>query len=112
MSPPELGRLGTAAVALAVARDLGWVFREQPFDDYGIDALVEIVENGFVSGKLFALQIKSGLGWFRNLSSDGWWYRPSTSHASYWKNHSVPVVIVLYNPETGTCYWQVVSHDS
>jgi Domain of unknown function (DUF4365)/Domain of unknown function (DUF4263) len=112
MSPPELGRLGTAAVALAVARDLGWVFREQPFDDYGIDALVEIIEDGFVSGKLFALQIKSGLGSFRNLSSDGWWYHPSTSHALYWKNHSVPVVIVLYNPETGTCYWQVVSHDS
>jgi hypothetical protein len=88
------------------------VFREQPFDDYGIDALVEIVEDGFVSGKLFALQIKSGLGWFRNPSSNGWWYRPHAGHALYWKNHSVPVVVVIYNPETGTCYWQVVSDDS
>ena len=72
MSPSELGHLGTAAVALAVARDLRWVFREQPFDDYGIDALVEIVEDWFVSGKLFALQIKSGLGWFKNPNSSGW----------------------------------------
>jgi hypothetical protein len=112
MSPRELDHLGTAAVALTVARDLGWLFREQPLDDYGIDALVEVVDDGFVTGKLFALQIKSGLSFFREPSSNGWRYRPRASDALYWRDHSVPVVVVLYNPETGTCYWQVVSHGS
>ena len=112
MSTPELDHLGTAAVALTVARDLGWVFREQPLYDYGVDALVEVVDDGLVTGKLFALQIKSGLTFFREPSSDGWRYRPRESDALYWRDHSVPVVVVLYNPETGTCYWQIVNHDS
>jgi len=50
MSPLELDRLGTTAVALIVARDLGWVFREQPLYDYGVDPLVEVVDDGLVTG--------------------------------------------------------------
>lgn len=87
---------------------LAWLFR-QPTDDFGIDAQVEIVDDDIVIGKLLALQIKSGATWFGEPGPGGWWYRPDTDHVQYWTNHSLPVVIVLYSPETEFCYWQLVN---
>jgi hypothetical protein len=46
-------RLGVAEVGQIVQRDLGWIFREQPVADVGIDAHIEQVEeSGFPTGKL------------------------------------------------------------
>lgn len=38
------GRIGVAEVASRVER-IGWLFREQPIHDTGIDAIVEIVDD-------------------------------------------------------------------
>src|SRR5579862_1661987 len=38
--PPRTGRMGVSAAAL-VFETWGWLFREQPVEDYGIDAHVE-----------------------------------------------------------------------
>ena len=54
------GRVGVYAVALAIEKSLGWILREQPTSDHGIDAHVEIVDERDVTGRLIALQIKSG----------------------------------------------------
>lgn len=108
----KVAALGVTTVRLAVERELEWVFREQPTDDYGIDAQVEIVEGGIVSGKLLGFQIKSGLSWFGEPSGEGWWYRPDAGHVRYWINHSLPVVVVLFHPETRRCHWQLVSQDA
>jgi hypothetical protein len=64
--------LGVTLAKLAVEKELKWVFREQPSEDYGIDAQLEIVENETVTGKLLAFQIKSGPSWFEEPGSDGW----------------------------------------
>lgn len=49
----------------------GWLFREQYLHDYGIDAQVEIVINGVPTGKLIAIQIKSGKSYFsENTDTD------------------------------------------
>ncbi|MBB1158145.1 DUF4365 domain-containing protein [Amycolatopsis dendrobii] len=53
--------LGPAQTRLAVVSELGWLFREQPTEDYGVDAQIEVVDGETVRGKLLALQIKSGL---------------------------------------------------
>src|SRR5262245_39656738 len=47
----------------------GWLFREQHGHDYGIDAHVEIVEDGRPTGKLIAFQIKPGSGYFLEQTS-------------------------------------------
>ena len=39
---------------------MGWLFREQPVHDYGIDAIVEVVEAEQATGQLLAFQIKAG----------------------------------------------------
>jgi hypothetical protein len=91
---------------------LGWLFREQPTEDYGIDAHAEVVDEHMVRGRLLALQIKSGPSWFKEPGPDGWWFRPDAAHVQYWMNHSLPVVVVLYHPETERCHWQLVNRET
>src|SRR5690349_4413096 len=105
-------KVASAAVThtqLAVEDELGWLFRAQPTEDYGIDAHAEVVDGEDVRGRLLALQIKGGVSWFGEPCPGGWWFRPAGKHVQYWTNHSLPVVVVLYHPETGRCHWQLVS---
>jgi uncharacterized protein DUF4365 len=97
---------------MAIEDELGWVFRLQPTEDYGIDAHAEVVEGERVSGKLLALQIKGGMSWFSESGPGGWWFRPNAEHVRYWRDHSLPVVVVMYNPTTGRCHWQRVNRDT
>lgn len=101
--------MGVAQVQSAVTTDLDWIFREQPIADYGIDAHIEIVDGDSVSGRLIALQIKSGSSYFSRATTGGWWFTPEQSHINYWLAHSLPVVVVLVNPSNGTCYWESVT---
>jgi hypothetical protein len=94
---------------LAVEEELGWLFRSQPTEDYGIDAHAEVVDGEDVWGRLLALQIKSGTSWFGEPGPGGWWFRPDAKHVRYWLKHSLPVVVVLYHPLTKVCYWQLVT---
>jgi hypothetical protein len=115
MRRPKSGRTaraGVYATASAFEEALGWVFREQPVEDTGIDAQVEVVDGGVATGKLLALQIKSGDSWFRESAPGGWWYRPDGDHVRYWSNHALPVVVVLRRPQTSKCYWQLVTNDT
>jgi hypothetical protein len=85
------------------------VFREQPTEDYGIDAHAEVVDGEDVRGRLLALQIKGGESHFREPGPGGWWHRPDADHVQYWTNHSLPVIVVLYHPGTGRCHRQLVN---
>jgi hypothetical protein len=111
--PPsaQTERLGVAETQLAVV-GLGWVFREQPVEDTGIDAHVEVVDHGHATGKLLALQIKSGESWFREPCPGGWWFRPDDNHVRYWTDHSLPVAVVLWHPQTSRCHWQLVNEQT
>ncbi len=104
--------IGVKYTGLAIEEGLDWVFREQPIEDFGIDAHVEVVDGEDVRARLLALQIKSGDSWFKEPASGGWWFRPDEAHVRYWMNHSLPVVVVLYRPETKLCHWQLVSRQT
>lgn len=84
---------------------MDWVFREQPFEDYGIDAHVEVIDNGDVLGWLLGVQVKSGPSYFRAPANDGWWFRESAAHFTYWLAYSIPVVVVLADLDSELCYW-------
>jgi hypothetical protein len=64
---------------------------------------------GVDTAKELGMQIKSGLSYFSEPTSAGWWFRPRREHVDYWLRHSLPVVVVLYDPDSDTCYWQLVS---
>ncbi|WDQ02256.1 DUF4365 domain-containing protein [Micromonospora chalcea] len=100
---------GVTHTKLAVEDELKWLFREQPTEDYGIDAQIEVVDGEDVRGRLLALQIKSGESWFQQAAPGGWWFRPDAEHVTYWLNHSLPVAVVLYHPGTKRCHWQLMN---
>jgi hypothetical protein len=104
-------RLGINAIERMVLR-LGWIFREQPIADVGIDALIEICEQGKPSGRLIALQIKSGDSYFKESSAEGFVYRGSNAHLDYWSGHSLPVFLVLYHPGRDEAWWCAVTSEA
>lgn len=66
---------GVGWLKFAVANRLGWIFREQPTQDKGVDAHVEEVVEQRATGRLIGIQIKSGLSWFREKSRKGFLFR-------------------------------------
>lgn len=103
---------GINLVNTIITRDLGWIFREQPTKDYGIDAHMEIVENRLVTGKLIALQVKTGKSYLRKKSEEGYIYRGVMKHYNYWNNHSLPVILVLCDAEERICFWVQVTEEA
>lgn len=87
----------------------GWLFREQMIHDYGIDAHIEIVNDAYPTGDLIAIQIKSGMSFFSEETEEAYIFRTEDKHISYWSNHSLPVILVLYNPDADVLLWQVIN---
>lgn len=113
----QTSRAGVYTAALAV-ESLGWIFREQPVEDQGIDGHIEAAEQLTAArgtlhrrgtGRLIAVQIKAGPSWFSEASADGWWFRFDETHARLWLNHSLPVIVMLVNVGTHAVYWQEIS---
>lgn len=101
-SPTE--RIGVNAVESITIKDLGWIFREQMIVDMGIDAHLELVEDGIPTGKLVAVQIKTGLGNF-HVGESSLTYYIEKAHRDYWVNHALPVILVAHLPETNETLW-------
>ncbi|KIP66299.1 hypothetical protein SN10_24185 [Vibrio harveyi] len=97
-------RLGVNAVAEAIAR-LGQIWRETSIADVGIDGQIEFVSSeGFATGKMVAVQIKSGPSFFKESGED-WVFYPEEKHRFYWERYPLPVLIVIHNPDTDLSYW-------
>lgn len=111
MEKPQTSRLGVSALD-AFFSECGWLFREQTVHDFGIDAHVEIVSDGLPTGKLVAIQVKSGVSFFREEDGDCYVFRTDEKHAAYWTAHSMPVIVVLYNPVAKTAHWQHLSGET
>jgi hypothetical protein len=100
-------RTGVTAVQRIINDELRWIFREQREDDFGIDAHIEVVDSGEVTGRLIAAQIKSGSSYFRPTTG-GWWFYPDADDLQYWREHALPVIVICVQPETQTAYWEVI----
>ncbi|WP_313040729.1 DUF4365 domain-containing protein [Sphingobium yanoikuyae] len=106
-STDETNRIGISAISLMFSK-LRWAFREQPTSDFGIDAHVEkLADDGMGLGKLIALQIKTGQSYFKKRG-DGYVYYGEDRHRRYWTTHSLPVFIILHDPDSGLTLWQRV----
>ena len=90
-----------------------WMFREQPIDDVGIDAHMEFVEPSGRSKQLLALQIKSGVSWFKEKRDDYIIFRDINDRQdNYWTMNPLPCIVVLYNPDDNMCIWQKLTGDT
>jgi hypothetical protein len=100
---------GVAAVNMLFSRDLRWIFREVSKRDVGVDAQVEVCREHMATSRLLALQIKAGVSYFNESAQGGWIYRGTPDHLEYYLAHSLPVLIVLYDPRNEGAWWQHVS---
>lgn len=105
-SPQE--SIGMNAVS-AIMLQMGWIERPQYKDDVGIDLIVEECISGDPSGRLLALQVKSGKSYWKKISRKQVVFRFDQTHYRYWISHSLPVCVVLYDPDTGKAIWEHVS---
>lgn len=96
----------------ALFEQSNFIFREQAIEDYGIDALIETKEDDTPTGKLIAVQIKSGDSFFKEVDGNSVVYRIDEKHRNYWINHSLPVIIALYSPTRNECIWEVVNQQT
>lgn len=100
-------RIGVHQCGL-IFEKLGFAFREQTVEDYGVDAIIEKKDKNYLSGKLIAVQIKSGDSYFNEDNEEKVVFRGNIKHYNYWLNHSLPVIIVLYSPSKDICIWEVI----
>lgn len=107
----EIERLGIYECA-SIFTKLGFMFREQTIGDYGIDAIIETKNDDYLSGKMIAVQIKSGDSYFSELNDNYVVFRGNIKHYNYWINHSLPVIIVLYSPSSGKCIWESINNET
>jgi hypothetical protein len=106
------GNIGVNRTERIIMEELNWIFRENIKEDYGIDAHIEVVENKKVTGNLLAFQIKSGESYFsERAADDNIIYRGKVKHLNYWLNYSIPVILVLYNPDEENCYWEHITEN-
>lgn len=98
-------RRGVNAFENFTLNTLNWISREQSIVDLGVDIHIEQVVNGDSTGKLIAIQIKTGLSNVKINQNKDFDYYMSRVHYSYWLSYAIPVIIVLYDPEKNILYW-------
>lgn len=104
-------RQGIHRIGLIISEELNWIFREQPIEDWGIDAEIEVVDGDTPTGRLLVVQIKAGESYFDEETEESFVYRGTQRHLAYWQGYSLPVVLILYNPNTKNAYWELVTDE-
>ena len=86
----------------------GDIFREIHLEeDIGIDAVIEFVKDNEASGRLLAIQIKSGESYVAP-GKDKFVVPVDEAHLHYWEHYDLPVVLVCYSPGQKLAAWQDV----
>ena len=109
----DLGDKGVRIVNEIMSDNFKWVFREQPKNDFGIDAHVEILNSSKkATGRLIALQIKCGNSFFEEETEEAYIFRGPLKHLNYWTTHSLPVVVTISKPDSKKTYWVEVTRSN
>lgn len=105
----RIGKKGVNVFTSIVEDELNWQVRIiHQEDDYGIDAYIDIItEEGYLTGKSIAVQIKSGTSYFRHKTEYGWEYFGEFRHLNYYLNHEIPVILVIVDTDKRKAYWEI-----
>lgn len=94
-------RLGIIKVA-SVVNEAFCIWRETPTHDVGIDGQIEHVNSqSFATGRIVAVQVKSGESYFSREKEDCFLFYPEEKHIAYWSSFPTPVVLIMHNPTSG-----------
>lgn len=101
--------MGVWTVSKIVAVNYGWIFRRTHNEhDFGIDGYLDVVtDDGDVTGQQIAVQIKYGDSYLSDENPLGFTFRGENKHLNYYRNHPMPVIIIIGSPDRMNCYWEV-----
>src|ERR1700755_10294 len=106
----QVAREAVETVRLAFIRELEFSPREPTAPDYGIDLFVECAVNNVPNGRMLGIQVKGGASWVKERTESGAVVvRGKRRDLDYWLAHSLPVIVVLYEPKDSVLIWQHVS---
>jgi len=93
--------------ARSVVEAANCIFQEiERRNDFGNDAIIELVEGEDVRGICLAAQIKSGASYCTATECT----IPSTQgHFEYWHKHTLPVIGIVYDPSEKCAYWVFIT---
>lgn len=85
----------------SVCAEMDAIWRPTSTTDLGIDGQIEFLEPGTAvsTGRLLAVQVKSGPSYFESSDGQNIKYTPAPKHRRYWQRLVLPVVLILHNPE-------------
>jgi hypothetical protein len=106
------GDIGETTVELLFKKELGWSYHPFGNKRAGIDGEVEIVENGQYTGRLLAVQVRSGGSYLSRRTLEGIIYNGEQDELDYWSRYALPVVLVLYDPANDLAYWSSITKDT
>jgi len=102
-------REGVLKLALEL-NTYGFVFRETPNGDIGIDGQIEYIsETGKSLGKIVAAQVKSGNSYLHD-KGDHYAFYPQEKHKNYWEIFPLPVILFVYYPTDDKIYFTDVRY--
>jgi hypothetical protein len=89
----------------SVVNDHGSVFRPVHQEtDLGVDGHIELTQGEIATGKLVAVQVKSGDSYLADNGRE--FYVPiDEKHMNYWLSYPLPVILVCYSPTKKTAAW-------
>ena len=90
----------------------GWIFRRTHQEhDFGIDAYIDFVtDEGDVTGKFIAAQIKTGASYL-SPNGDVHWYHDTNAHLNYFLNSPTPILLIICDPNSAECFWAILDKD-
>lgn len=104
----KTGRKGLNILTRIIESEFGWIVRpNHQEDDFGIDAFLDVIIDGFVTGKSIAVQIKSGNSYLQEIDDDYWQFIGKKKHLNYYLNHDIPVLIILVDEQKEVAYWEI-----
>ncbi|MFH2064742.1 MAG: DUF4365 domain-containing protein [Pseudomonadota bacterium] len=99
-------------IAMIAFESLGFAFREQKENDFGIDAHAELILSEHPTGQIMGIQLKSGSSYLSESIEGGYVFRTDKKHADYWQKHALPILICLCDVSNQVVYWQAVTDET
>lgn len=102
----KMGRAGESRWADFVVNSLGCIYHKiDGSDDFGLDGHIELVDDGLVTGKLVAMQVKHGDSYFSHKTSLGYKYIAKDKYLNYYLNAPSAVFIVIMSGDFSEMLW-------
>jgi hypothetical protein len=80
-----------------------WVFTETPGQsDFGKDGYIDLSREGKLTGQCIAVQVKGGSS---SRRSNGYAIRADRRRRRFWRDSTVPVFGIIWDPDIGSLFW-------